>query len=232
MDVWIQFAKGPLFAFTLLIMILGLLRLIIIQVYTLVVRKGKRLRNAPWRKILLDTITWALPYRHLIKGTRGFSTISFFFHIGILIVPVFLADHIVLWESLLGTNLPAIGQGLADVLVLSTIGCVLGLIGYRMFIRRIRAMSRPMDYIILVLVLAPFVSGYLASHPAVNPFRWEVMMLIHLLSAELLFIMIPFTKLAHIVLYFFDRISAVHWQLRPGAGDQVAEALFGKEARV
>ena len=58
------------------------------------------------------------------------------------------------------------------------------------------------------------------------------MMLIHLLSAELLFVLIPFTKLAHIVLFFFDRISGLHWQLRPGAGDQVAEALYGEEARV
>lgn len=232
MEAWIAFAKGPLFAFTFLVMVLGLLRLIIIQTYTLVARKGARLRQAPWRKIALDAISWAIPYKHLIKGTRGFSIVSFLFHIGILLVPVFLADHIVMWEKLFNCNLPALGRGLADVLTLGTVICVIILLGYRMFIRRIRAMSRPTDYVILVLVLAPFLSGYLASHPDANPLRWEVMMLIHLLSAEALFVAIPFTKLAHIVLYFFDRISAVHWQLRPGAGDQVAEALFGKEARV
>ncbi|MBU0755421.1 MAG: hypothetical protein KJ645_09795, partial [Planctomycetes bacterium] len=69
-------------------------------------------------------------------------------------------------------------------------------------------------------------------HPGVNPFPWEATMLTHLLSAEILFVLVPFTKLAHVVLFFFDRISAVHWQLRPGAGDKVAEALFGDEARV
>ena len=53
-----------------------------------------------------------------------------------------------------------------------------------------------------------------------------------LLGAELLFMLVPFTKLAHVVLVAFDRISAVHWQLRPGAGARVAEALFGKEAKV
>jgi hypothetical protein len=45
-------------------------------------------------------------------------------------------------------------------------------------------------------------------------------------------VLVPFTKLAHVVLFAFDRISAVHWQLTPGAGDKVAEALFGDEARV
>ena len=92
-------------------------------------------------------------------------------------------------------------------------------------------MSRAMDYVLLLLILLPFGSGYLASHPAANPFPWEVMMLVHLLSAEVLFVLVPFTKLAHIVLFAFDRISAVHWQLRPGAGDKVAEALFGREVR-
>jgi hypothetical protein len=41
---------------------------------------------------------------------------------------------------------------------------------------------------------------------------------------------VPFSKLSHVVLFFFDRISAVHWQLRPGAGDRVAEALNREEA--
>jgi hypothetical protein len=57
-------------------------------------------------------------------------------------------------------------------------------------------------------------------------------MLTHVLSAELLFVLIPFTKLSHIVLFFFDRISVLHWQLRPGAGEKVAEVLYGEEARV
>jgi hypothetical protein len=80
--------------------------------------------------------------------------------------------------------------------------------------------------------MAPFLSGYLASYPGVNPLPWQAMMLIHLLSAEALMIAAPFTKLSHIVLFLFDRLSEVHWRLRPGAGEQVAEAMFGKEARV
>jgi hypothetical protein len=58
------------------------------------------------------------------------------------------------------------------------------------------------------------------------------MILAHILSGEALMIAMPFTKLSHVVLFVFDRLSLVHWQLRPGAGDRVAEALFGEEARV
>jgi len=232
MEQWINFAKGPLFALTFLIMVLGLARLVLIQVYSLLTGKGRRLKNAPWKKIMADAASWVVPVRHLIPGTKIFSAVSYLFHIGVLLVPLLLADHIVLWEDLLGIGLPAIGYGLADFLTLFTIGCLIVLFVFRLFSRRLRSMSRRADYGLLVAVFIPFLSGYLAMHPSYNPFPWDVMMLVHLLSAELLFVLIPFTKLAHIVLFFFDRISGLHWQLRPGAGDKVAEVLYGEEARV
>lgn len=232
MEQWIEFAQGPLFAFTFLIMLVGLGRLVLIQVYSLLTGKGRRLQNAPWRKILTDAATWVVPVRHLIPGTKLFSAVSYLFHIGVLVVPLFLADHIALWGRYTGIDLPSIGYGLADFLTLFTIGSVLVLFAFRLLSRRLRSMSRPADYGLLIVVLVPFLSGYLSMHPSYNPFPWDAMMLIHLLSAELLFVLIPFTKLAHIVLFFFDRISGLHWQLQPGAGDKVAEVLYGKEARV
>ena len=232
MEQWLDFAKGPLFVFTFLFMILGLFRHVVLQVYYLVIRKGKRLKNASWKKIILDTLSWVVPVKHFIPGTVFFSSASFLSHVGIIIVPLFLADHIVLWEGFWGLNLPSIGRGLADVLTLLTIACLIILFCCRLFVARQRALSGTMDYLILFMVFLPFASGFLASHPNMNPFPWDVMMLTHILSAEVLFVLIPFTKLAHIVLFFFDRVSGLHWQLRPGSGDKVADALFGKEARV
>jgi nitrate reductase gamma subunit len=232
MEAWIGFAKGPLFALTFLIMILGLGRLIVVQIYSLLSGKGRRIMNAPWRKIIKDALSWIIPVRHLIPGTKFFSVVSFLFHIGAIVVPLFLADHIALWEKLLKINLPSVGYLVADFLTLFTIACLFILLGFRIFSRRHRAMSMPSDYALLVSIFIPFSTGFLASHPVFNPFPWDVVFLIHLLSAELLFVLIPFTKLAHIVLFAFDRISAIHWQLRPGAGDKVAEALYGEEARV
>jgi len=232
MDQWIDFAKGPLFAFTFLIMILGLARHFIISVYSIFISKGKRLKNVSWGKIISDMFSWVVPVKHLIKGTRIFSTVSFIFHVAAILVSVFFVDHIVLWQSYLGINLPSIGRALADILTLVTIGCIMILIVCRIFVRRQREMSKKSDYILLIMVLFPFLFGFLAGHPAVNPFSWNTAILIHVLSAEALFIVIPFTKLSHIVLYFFDRLSPIYWQLKPGAGDKVAKALFGEEAKV
>lgn len=232
MEWWIDFAKGPLFALTFLIMLMGLGRHIVLQIYTLFFLKRAQLKNVYWKNLFKDIATWIFPVGHLIKGTIVFSIVSFIFHLSLIIVSVLLIDHIVLWEDLLGLNLPSIGRILADYLTLLTIFSILFLLGCRIFIKRMRAMSTRKDYMILTLVLLPFIFGYLAGHPNVNPFSWDFAMLAHLLSAELLFVVIPFSKLSHIVLYFFDRLSPVHWQLRPGAGEKVAKALFGEEARV
>jgi nitrate reductase gamma subunit len=231
MEAWLDFAMGPLFAFTLLFMVLGLIRQSVVQFYQLTVRKGRRLGDVHWGGVLRETASWLIPIRHISPGSRVFSTASFLMHIGLIAVPLLLIDHVAMWEALVGFDLPAIGHEAADFLTLFTIGCVLVLLACRTFVARQRVMSRPMDYAILVLILLPFTSGYMASHPGVNPFPWQATMLAHVLTGEALFVAIPFSKLSHIVLFFFDRVSEVHWQLRPGAGDRVAEALVGEEAK-
>jgi nitrate reductase gamma subunit len=231
MDQWLEFAKGPLFAITFLIMLLGLTRHVVVQVQ-LLATKGRTLRRVAWRRVLGDSLSWVLPFQHLTRGTLILTFTSILFHAGAILVPLFLADHVVLWESLLGISLPRLSANAADTLTLLTIALVLVLLSYRVLTTRSRDLSKTGDYIILAVVLLPFVTGYLAAHPGINPLPWQTMMLFHVLSAEALFLTIPFTKLAHIVLFPFDRLSQVHWQLRAGAGEKVAIALYGEEAKV
>lgn len=232
MEELLDFAMGPLFGVSFLIMILGLGRHVLLQVHGILSFRGDRFHRVRWKKILRDSLSWVLPAGHLVPGTVLMSVASFTFHVGVILVPLFLADHVYLWGQALGISLPRLSPFLADILTLVTVGAGIGLCAYRLLTRRTRSMSRPADYLILGLVLLPFVSGYMAMHPRVNPLPWHSMMLIHVLSADLLFVVVPFSKLAHIVLFPFNRLSEVHWQLRPGAGDRVAEALFGEEARV
>jgi nitrate reductase gamma subunit len=232
MEAWIEFARGPLFAFSMLIFLLGMGRHVLLQTHALVAGKGRRLKQVSWRRTMLDSLSWAVPVRHMVRGTIFISATSFLFHVGAVLVPLFAPGHIILWERFLGVALPSLGRSFADVLSLTTVVCCFLMLTYRAVIRRARDLSRPSDYVLLVLVLLPFASGYLAAHPQYSPISWNGMLLVHLLSAELLLIAAPFTKLSHIVLFVFDRLSVVHWQFRPGAGERVAEALFGEEARV
>lgn len=232
MQGWIDVAMGPLFALSMLIMVLGLLRHLVLQLDVLLRRKRRRLRYVPWRKMLRDSMEWAVPVRHLTTGNVVFSNASFVFHIGVIVVPLLYAGHIVLWEEWTGAALWSIGNGLADVLTGLTIISLLVMLLSRIAVPKLRAISRPSDIAVLVLVLLPFLTGFLAAHPAFNPLPWQTMFLGHLLSAEALLLAVPFSKLSHIVLIFFDRLSEVHWQLKPGAGQRVAETVLGREAKV
>jgi nitrate reductase gamma subunit len=230
-DQWLEFAEGPLFAAAFLVMLLGLARHVFLQMH-LLATKGRTLHRVYWRRIVADSLSWAFPVRHLMRGTIVLTFSSILFHGGAILVPLFLADHVVLWEDFFRVPLPSLDPGIADYLTVLTIASLVVLLAYRLLIPRSHALSKPGDYVILIMVLLPFLSGCLAAHPSVNPLPWQFMMLIHVLSAEALFVIVPFTKLAHIVLFPFDRLSQVHWQLRPGAGEQVATALYGDEARV
>ena len=51
-------------------------------------------------------------------------------------------------------------------------------------------------------------------------------MLAHIYSADLILVMMPFTKVAHCVLAPLSQVvTAVAWKFVPGAGDRVAATL-------
>ncbi len=225
MDAMIRFARGPLFSAALLVMVLGLGRQVLLQTYTQLVRKRGRLHRVRWKQVARDAASWLLPVRHLIRGTVFLSSASILFHVGAVLVPLFLAEHVLLWEGATGLSLPRLGTPIAEGLTMLTIAAGLVLLVGRLLSRPAREMSRPSDYLTLLLVLAPFATGFFAAHPGLDPLPYQGMMLAHVLSADLLLVAIPFSKLAHMALYPLDRLSDAHWQLRPGAGDEVAAAL-------
>ena len=234
MDGLLQFAKGPLFAATFTFMIVGLLRHIYLestQLYRSVMRLADRRISIGGN--LRQLAVWLLPVKRLYRLRPFLSLTSFIFHVGLLAVPVFLISHIDLWRGVLGFAWPGIPMAAADVLTLITIVAGIVLFCVRVFDTGARALSSPMDYALIAVLIVPFVSGFMACHPAVNPLPYNAMMLTHVLSANLIFVLVPTTKLAHCVLFVFDRFSSdVFWRMPVGAGERVAHELHGEEARV
>ena len=95
--------------------------------------------------------------------------------------------------------------------------------------RDTRALSRFQDYALPLVVAVPFASGFLVMHPGLNPFPFEATLLVHVMSANLLLVLIPLTKLSHMVLLPVTQlVSEVAWHWPPDAGSKVAVTL-GKE---
>jgi nitrate reductase gamma subunit len=66
-----------------------------------------------------------------------------------------------------------------------------------------RLLSTLQDYFVWLLTFLPLATGYLAFHHMLFDYTW--MLALHLLCAELLLALIPFTKLFHVISLFISR---------------------------
>ncbi len=229
MTEWLDWARGPAFRFSIGLMILGLVRLTLLNFLNIVnVRTRTKGRNIPWKTVLGDTANWLFPYKKM-RPHIFFTVTSFLFHISIIVTPIFLAAHIALWRRGTGLGWVAIPQTAADYLTLIAIVAGVVLFAKRVSARMARALSRPQDYVVPLLILIPFVSGYLAMHPGINPFDYSATMFVHVMSGNFVLVLIPFSKLSHAVLFPTTQlVSEMAWHLAPGSGERVALTL-GKE---
>ena len=128
-----------------------------------------------------------------------------------------------------GLSWPAMPMGRADLLTLVALGALFALLVGRLGSRPARALSRPQDYAIPALLAVPFISGYLAVHPHLNPFPYDATLLVHMLSAGVCFLVAPFTKLAHMALFPLTQIpSELAWRFPPEYPELVARQI-GRE---
>lgn len=229
MEAWLDFARGPFFRFALALFVLGLIRHAIVT--WLGVRNAlskaddKKLPGAAIRKA---TVRWVFPFR-AFNEKRSFSVASVAFHVGVILAPLFLATHVLLVERATGIAWPTLPNLIADILTIAAIVGIVFMFASRVSTPDGRALTRGQDLWVLILVGLPFLSGFLAMHPTVNPLPYPFTMLVHVLSANVALAIVPFTKLVHIALMPATQyVSEVGWHFPADAGEKVAKAL-GKE---
>lgn len=230
MEPLLDFVRGPLFRFSVAVLVLGLARNVILLVWGSV--RAYRMtddRNVPWRRAVRDTLDWLVPVRHVVH--RGWmSALSIVLHIGVIVVPVFLLAHIRLIHANTGLRWPALPMTVADLLTLLTIAVAFALVVIRVAQPPMRGLSRPQDYAIPILLAVPFISGFLATHHQLNPFAYDPTLLVHMLSAELLFLIAPFSKLSHMALMPLARApSELAWRFPPDYPEAVAKEIGTQE---
>lgn len=227
MGTWIDLGRGPLFRLAFAIMILGLLRAFCLSLVGLVEAYRRNAdRIVPWRAIAAQTAAWLFPAGRFWRRRPYYGTASVFFHVGLLLVPFFFVEHVLLWKRAVGFAWPAISVHTANWFTLLAIVAGAALLGGRVFHGGARALSRFQDYAWPALLLVPFVSGYLCVNAHLAPGAYQAAMFIHVYSADLILLLIPFTKLAHCVLAPLSQaVTAVAWKFPAGAGDRVAATL-------
>jgi len=226
METWLNFARGPLFWFAIVFAGLGVGRLVVITCWEIVrayYRAGDRTTN--FKAVAKATRQWMIPM-NVVKTRAFYGLTSLALHVGILLTPILLAGHIALIHEATGLWWPGIPNILADILTVVVLLSVLALIVQRVVRPEVRASSLFQDHAVLLLIALPFASGFLVMHPGLNPIPFNVTLLVHVLSADLVLILIPLTKISHCLLMPLSQLAAeTSWHWPPDAGSKVAVAL-------
>ncbi|NNJ52110.1 MAG: hypothetical protein HKP17_02990 [Ignavibacteriaceae bacterium] len=234
MESWLEFAKGPLFRLTFAIMLLGLIRIFMLDIwgiYKAYQKAGDK--NMPWKLVLSRGLEWFFPVNRVARNRPFYSTFSTLFHIGLLVVPIFLYAHVKQWEKSIGISWITLPFDWAYWLTISTIVFAIALLMGRMFNKSSSFLSRKQDYLWPILLLIPFITGFVCAHLNVNPTYYQFFMLMHVLSGNLIFILIPFTKIAHCVLMPLSQVvCTIAWKFPPETDEAVCSTLNKKGAAV
>lgn len=152
-----------------------------------------------WRSIY----KWLIPF-----GTYGWRkqpvmTLAFFgFHLGAVLVPLCLLGHNLFLQEKIGISFFTISNTFANILSWTAVISLSFLLLRRLVLPEVRIMTDLHDYLVLLISLAPFVTGLMARYQVGDYSFWLNM---HIFCGEILLIAIPFTKLSHVFLFFASR---------------------------
>ncbi|MBN1531873.1 MAG: hypothetical protein JXA20_04360 [Spirochaetes bacterium] len=214
METLLYLAKGPLFRFCIALMLLGSIRTVWSALRAARRAVTSRLPYPTLGEQLRETAAWMLPFNR-IAGTRIiFSIVSFIFHLGLITVLLFLQDHVLSVRGGIGFGWPHMPRELADILTVAGLAAGISLLAFRVFDRGLRGISVAADYAVLSLILLAMAAGFAASRQW-NPLPHDVTVLIHVIGGNIILALIPFTRLAHGLLFPFMRLAtASAWRLQ------------------
>ncbi len=198
-----NFVSGPLAWAAFAIFILGCM-IRILHLFVLLVKKEAFIFTYMSLKHAGRSLFhWSIPFgtenmrRHPIM-----TVVTYAFHVCLILTPLFLLAHVVLWEDAWPFAWGYLPEWLTDIMTLVVIfGCLFFLIR-RLTVPEVQYVTSVSDYVIIAIVAAPFVTGFFAYH---QWFNYPLMMILHIVTGEIMLVAIPFTRLVHMVLAPFTR---------------------------
>jgi nitrate reductase gamma subunit len=152
---------------------------------------------------LRSVLFWLLPYgTHSWRRYPGFTVLVFIFHLGLIITPIFLLGHNLMLQAHWGWRLPALPEGMTDLLTVAMMVAAVFIFLRRMALPEVRILTKPYDLLLLLIAVAPFITVFLAYHQVGNYRFW---LITHILCGEIMLVAIPVTKLSHFLLFFLSR---------------------------
>jgi nitrate reductase gamma subunit len=193
-----EFSSGPLVWIAFIVLIGGSIYRIVSTIRT--AKKDKVvLPYMKWKYSLRSLAHWTVPFASRSMRMRpAFVTLSFLFHICLLLIPIFTVGHVMLWKQSWGVSWWTLPDSLSKVMTIIVIVAGIAFVMRRIADPTVRFVTSAGDFVLVVLVLAPFVTGLMAYYQL---FTYEIIIIVHMWTGAIWLAMIPFTRIAH-MLYF------------------------------
>ncbi|MFC1798882.1 TmcC family electron transfer complex membrane anchor subunit [Thermodesulfobacteriota bacterium] len=198
-----NFVSGPLVWVSFIIFVGG-------SIYKLISMAALAKKKDPMVFVYMDMkyalrsiFHWVIPFMSVNSRKKPiFTIVTFLFHIGITLVPIFLFAHVVLIKESWDISWWFISDSTADLFTLIVIGACIFFLVRRLTQQEVKFLTSPSDFVLLAIVAAPFVTGFWAYHQWVG---YNVMGILHILAGEVMLAAIPFTRLSHMIFFPFTR---------------------------
>ena len=198
-----NFVKGPLVWASFIIFTGGSLW----RIFSLIAEMKRDKAVYPYMSLkysLRSILHWIVPFASTNMRKRPWITvITFAFHLCLITTPVFLLAHNKLWYEAWNIQFRAIPESIADATTLIVIVCALFFLIRKLTAPYVRFVTLSSDYILLGIAAAPFITGFMSYHQLF--FDYKIMVILHILFGEIMLIAIPFTRLNHMLFFWFTR---------------------------
>jgi nitrate reductase gamma subunit len=202
----LDFARGPAMQWSLIILVGGTLwRLLGVLLLTQGADFSTPRDTFGAFKGYRTVFSRSWPHSEFLVGVRYQTVMAYVFHLGLAIVVFGIVPHIEFIRGLTGYTWPGLPNNFGVAVSAVTLLALLAMIVRRVTDRAV-CCSTWNDYFSWLVTVAPLVTGLMAYFH-LGP-RYETMLAIHILSAEVMFIWFPFGKLMHAVWVVLSRAQS------------------------
>ena len=217
----LEFARGPMLHFALAVFVLG----VIWRIVTIALLGFKRRYSEPRNRLgkslkggLMVSGSRSWPHKEFIGRTGTGEALGYGYHIGLFIIVLLGAPHVVFWKNLFGVSAPywpTLPGGVIHVISIVTIALLLIVLIRRIAHPPLRRLSNFDDYFSWFITFALMVTGVMAVFGLGG--RYETILAWHIITFNVLLIWFPFGKLMHAFFIFPNRAINGYRQTRKGA---------------
>jgi nitrate reductase gamma subunit len=200
---FLSWVRGPGFQIATVILVAG----VVIRVLEILLlgRKANlaEAKGSEMSSGLRTMVTRSFPDSSTFKRSTFTIVAGYIFHIGLFVTIFLFAPHILLMKDIIGFGWPSMPTQIVDAFAVVSIIALLAILAHRFSNKVLRYLTNAEDLLVWFVTIAPLVTGYMAFHRIGT--TAPTMLGIHILSVELLMVLLPFTKLMHTFTLFIAR---------------------------